>query len=57
MPAFKDTLTPEQIVAVVCHERVTFGKADPIPAECLDTAAGAEGEGEGGTADAGGTGG
>ena len=51
MPAFKDALTPDEIVAVVCHERVDYGKADPVPPECLDTESGAEGEGSGGSAD------
>jgi mono/diheme cytochrome c family protein len=45
MPSFKGGLTPEEIIAVVCHERVDYGKQDPMPPQCQ----------EGGTADAGGT--
>jgi mono/diheme cytochrome c family protein len=48
MPAFKGPLTPEEIVAVVCHERVDYGNQNPIPPECLDTVAGAPGEGASG---------
>jgi mono/diheme cytochrome c family protein len=33
MPGFPD-LTDEEVIAVVCHERVTYGKADPVPPEC-----------------------
>jgi mono/diheme cytochrome c family protein len=33
MPGFKN-LTDEEVVAVVCHERVDYGKADPLPPEC-----------------------
>jgi mono/diheme cytochrome c family protein len=44
MPAFPD-LSDEEVIAVVCHERVTFGKADPIPPECEAGAEGGTGEG------------
>ncbi len=33
MPAFPD-LTDAEVIAVVCHERVDYGKADPLPPEC-----------------------
>ena len=48
MPAFPD-LTDEEVVAVVCHERVTFAKADPLPPEC-DPAAANGGTGASGSA-------
>jgi mono/diheme cytochrome c family protein len=51
MPAFKTALSPEDIIAVVCHERVDYGGQDPIPPQCQEGAA----PGEGGGADAGGT--
>jgi mono/diheme cytochrome c family protein len=34
MPSFKAALSHEDIVAVVCHERVDFGKQNPPPPEC-----------------------
>jgi mono/diheme cytochrome c family protein len=47
MPGFPD-LTDEEVIAVVCHERVTYGKADPLPPECEEGAnADTEGEGSG----------
>jgi mono/diheme cytochrome c family protein len=49
MPAFGKALSPEEIVAVVCHERVDYGNQNPIPPECLDTVAGAPGEGASGS--------
>jgi mono/diheme cytochrome c family protein len=54
MPAFAD-LTDEEVIAVVCHERVTYGKADPLPPECEEGAqpdAGDAGSGGGGEGDA-----
>lgn len=42
MPAFTD-LTDAEVIAVVCHERVTYGKQNPIPPQCeagADPAAG-----------------
>ncbi|MBW3649020.1 MAG: c-type cytochrome [Actinobacteria bacterium] len=33
MPGFSDSLSKDEIVAVVCYERVTFGKEKPPP-EC-----------------------
>jgi mono/diheme cytochrome c family protein len=51
MPAWGDVLSPEEIQAVVTHERVVFGGEEPPP----EGAAGAEGGGgETGPADAGG---
>lgn len=35
MPAFGGSLTEEEIIQVVCHERVVFGGEDP-PQECLE---------------------
>lgn len=34
MPGFADSLSKDQIVAVVCYERVTFAKEQPPPPEC-----------------------
>jgi mono/diheme cytochrome c family protein len=45
MPGFEGSLTEEQIIAVTCYERVTFGGAEPPP-ECAGE--GAEGGGGGG---------
>ncbi len=42
MPGFAN-LTEAEVIAVVCHERVAYGKADPLPPECDPAAAGAEG--------------
>ena len=44
MPSFKASLTPAEINAVVCHERVDYGKESPVPASCQ---AGATAEGGG----------
>ncbi|HEX4979194.1 MAG TPA: c-type cytochrome [Acidimicrobiales bacterium] len=51
MPGFGSSLSPEQIIAVVCHERVTIAGQEPVPAQCEADAA-AETNTEGG-ADAG----
>ena len=45
MPGFGDSLSEEDIIAVVCHERVTLGKQNPAPEECADTGPDAEGTG------------
>ena len=51
MPPFEN-LSEEDVIAVVCHERVTYGKADPIPPECEEGAdADAGGGGGGGEGD------
>jgi mono/diheme cytochrome c family protein len=34
MPAFGDQLSAEEIVAVVCHERVDYAHETPVPAAC-----------------------
>ncbi|HEX2850043.1 MAG TPA: c-type cytochrome, partial [Acidimicrobiales bacterium] len=39
MPGFGTTLSKEQIIAVVCHERVDYGKESPVPAQCQAGAA------------------
>jgi mono/diheme cytochrome c family protein len=44
MPSFPK-LTDEEVVAVVCHERVTYGKAE-LPPECDPHAAPTEGSGD-----------
>lgn len=36
MPAFKDSLTPAEVVAVVCHERYTLGGGDETSQEFTD---------------------
>ena len=41
MPEFGTQLTDAEIVAVVCHERVTFGKEE-LPPECEEGAEGAD---------------
>jgi mono/diheme cytochrome c family protein len=45
MPAFKESLSPADIIAVVCHERVDYGKETPIPAQCQEGASPAGGAG------------
>lgn len=61
MPAFGSSLSPEEIVAVVCHERVTIAGEEPVPEQCeagaspdagegADTGGGEGAEGEGATA-------
>lgn len=44
MPGFPD-LTDAEVIAVVCHERVNYGKANPIPPECEPGASPDAGEG------------
>lgn len=39
MPSFEGELSEEEIIGVVCYERIEFGNADPIPEECLENAA------------------
>lgn len=39
MPAWGGVLTDEQILAVVCHERVTLSGQTPVPAECTEAGA------------------
>ena len=56
MPGFGSSLSAEEIVAVVCHERVTFGH-EAAPPRCqaeAETTEGGEGGGAGGTTEAGG---
>jgi mono/diheme cytochrome c family protein len=48
MPGFVDSLSEEEIIAVVCHERVAYGKADPLPPECEEGAGADAGSGGGG---------
>jgi mono/diheme cytochrome c family protein len=53
MPGF-ETLSDEEITAVVCHERVTYGGEEPPPPECeagADPDAGEGGGGGGGEGD------
>jgi hypothetical protein len=38
MPAFGASLTEEEIILVVCHERITFGGEEP-PQECAENGA------------------
>ncbi|MGI8793580.1 MAG: c-type cytochrome [Acidimicrobiales bacterium] len=52
MPGFADSLTEEEIVAVVCYERVTFGGEAPPP-QC-STGAGVDGSTAADSADHGG---
>ena len=47
MPGFEESLTEEEIIAVTCYERVTFGGAEPPPECAGEGAAGAEGGGGG----------
>jgi len=44
MPSFKGALSKEQIIAVVCHERVDYGGANPPPPECAADAGAAAGK-------------
>lgn len=46
MPGFEGSLSDEEILAVTCYERVTFGGEEP-PEECTEDGAHSEGEGEG----------
>lgn len=41
MPPF-DNLTEDELTAIVCHERVTYGGESPPPEECEARASGAE---------------
>ena len=54
MPGFADSLSEDEIVAVVCHERIDFGK-ETTPKECEEgataTDAGDSGSGGGGAGD------
>lgn len=36
MPAFGETLTPEELTAVIIYERTEFGGADPVAEELVD---------------------
>ena len=47
MPGFGKQLSAAEIVAVVCHERVDYGKEEPVPKQCE---AGAEAGAEADTA-------
>lgn len=47
MPPFPN-LTEEELTAVVCHERVTYGGESPPPPECEEGASPDAGEGGGG---------
>ncbi|HEX7165351.1 MAG TPA: c-type cytochrome, partial [Acidimicrobiales bacterium] len=47
MPGFEKELSEEEIIGVVCHERMRFGGAEDIP-ECAEGASPDAGEGEGG---------
>lgn len=52
MPGFRDSLSPEEIAAVVRYEREHFGGAEPTPIEAgEETASAEEGELETGNAD------
>lgn len=42
MPAFGDILSEEELVAVVCYERVQFGGQDPAAIEGIDCVGGGE---------------
>jgi mono/diheme cytochrome c family protein len=55
MPGFKDSLSEEEIVAVVCHERIDFGK-EATPPECEEGATTDAGAGSGGADSASGKG-
>ena len=44
MPGFGSQLSPAEIIAVVCHERVSYGK-EALPEQCAAPAEGAEGGG------------
>ena len=47
MPGFEGTITDEEIIAVVCHERVTLAGGE-VPPECEEGAGGTETDAEGG---------
>lgn len=47
MPGFETSLSEEEIIAVVCHERVTLAGGE-VPPECEEGATGTEPDAEGG---------
>ena len=51
MPGFENSLSEEDIIAVVCHERVTLAGGE-VPPECEEGATGTDAEGGGGEGDA-----